>query len=439
MAIMHADAGLQRFLRAGLLMLLAVLPLPALAQPLDAIAAVINDDVITHSELEREIAQSLSQLRESGGQIPARATLEPQILERLILQRLQFQEADRLGIKIDEAALTQAITNIATRNGLTLEELRATLEAGGMRFENFREDTRKQMRTARLQAQEVMKTLVVTDPEIDRFLKREADSLIERTEVHLFHLLIAVPETASTEEVERARKKAEALAAKLRAGADFATLARRESDGRRAAEGGDLGWFAMADVPSLVADLSRTLAKGEISPPLRSPSGFHLIKMADIRGTGPEVVTQTHARHILLRTNEVVSDEDARTRLGQLRLRILGGDDFATLARSHSDDTGSALKGGDLGWLSPGDTVPEFENALGALAPNDITPPFKTSFGWHIAQVLERRRQDTAEELLRIKAREVLRGRKADEAVKQWLRRLRDEAYVEVRLKRDEE
>lgn len=408
-------------------------------EQLDAIIAVVNGDVIVRSELEREIGLTIARSQQGGAPPPPRDALEEQILESMIRKHLQMQEATKLGIEVDDADLTQAITNIAARNGLTLEDLSSTLEASGIRFEDFREDTRMQMLTARLQAQEVMKGIEVTDAEVERFLKREGDSLIERTDVRLSHLLIAVPETASEAATEKARKKAQGLVNALRDGADFAQTARRESNGRRAAEGGDLGWFAMADVPSLVRDVSRSLAKGEISDILRSPSGFHIVTVTDVKGTGPAVVTQTKARHILIRTNEVVSDDDARTRLGQLRFRIVGGDDFATLARSHSDDTGSALKGGDLGWVSPGDTVPEFQKTMNVLAVNEVSQPFKTSFGWHIVQVMEHRRQDTAEELLQLKARETLRERKADQAVEQWLKRLRDEAYIEVRINGDED
>jgi peptidyl-prolyl cis-trans isomerase SurA len=418
---------------AALLAVLWAAPVTAIEE-LDSIVAVVNDDVIVRSELEHEIDLTIPQLSQGGAAVPPRDELERQVLDRMIARRLQAQEAARRGIRIDDAELTKAMSNIAARNGMTLEELFATLESSGISFEDFREDTRMQMLTARLQAQEVVKNIVVTDQEVERFLQREGDSLIERTDVRLFHILIAVPETASEAALAGAREKAQGLVQRLRGGADFATLARRQSDGRRAAEGGDLGWFPMAEVPSLVQDLAFTLAKGEVSNPLRSPSGFHIIKLADVKGTGPEVVTQTEARHILIRTNEIVSDEDAKTRLSQLRLRIKGGADFATLARSHSDDTGSALKGGDLGWVSPGDTVPEFEAAMEGLAPGEVSQPFKSSFGWHIVQVAERRRQDTTEELMRLKAREAIKERKADEAVTQWLRQLQDEAYIEVRI-----
>ncbi|MFZ1574504.1 MAG: peptidylprolyl isomerase [Chromatiaceae bacterium] len=406
----------------------------ATLEELDSIVAVVNKDVIVRSELEREIVLALPEMREKGAEMPARAELERKVLERMIEKRLQMQEAQRVGIKVEDGALTQAMEGIAQRNNLTLEELQTALGASGIRFEDFREDTRSQMIMSQLQAREVIKNITVTDPEIKRFLARESDSLIERTDVRLSHILVAVPETASGEEQEQARKKAQAIVAKLRAGADFGQVARAESQGQQTQEGGDLGWFTMADVPSLAQEVSRSLAKGEVSNPLRSPSGFHIIQVTDIKGSGPAVISQTKARHILIRTNEVVSDDDARIRLEQLRMRLVGGDDFANLARANSDDTGSALKGGDLGWLSPGDTVPQFEAAMNELAPNQISQPFKSSFGWHIVQVNERRSQDTTEELMQLKAKQKLRERKADEAVKQWLRKLRDEAYIEDRL-----
>jgi len=414
--------------------LLASMGAPQAAETLDTIVAVVNEDVIAESELEHEIDLVIPQMEGRGTAPPPRSVLRGQVLERLILKRLQLQVARRLGIQVDEATLTQAIGNIAARNGMSIEQLQGTLAASGVRFEDFREDTRMQILTSRLQSQEVTKEITVTDQEIERFLERESSSLVERSEVRLSHILVAVPEGAPAAQVEKAQRKAQDLVQRLRGGADFAQTAVRSSDGRKALEGGDLGWFSMGEVPSLVEDLARTLAKGEISEPLRSPSGFHIIKMADIKGAAPEVVTQTSARHILMRTNELVSDDDARTRLTQLRMRIVGGDDFATLARSHSDDTGSALKGGDLGWVSPGDVVPEFEQAMAALAPGETSQPFKTPFGWHVVQVLERKTQDTTEELMRLKAREALRERKAEEAIDLWLRRLRDEAYVELRL-----
>jgi len=408
-------------------------------EELDSIVAVVNDDVIVASELEHQIALAIPEIRDRGMTLPPRPDLERQVLERMILGRLQLQKAKELGIVIDDAVLTEAITNIATRHGMKLEELRATLESEGVRYQDFAADTRLKLITTRLQTHEVVTNIKVTDQEIERFLERESGRLIERSDVRLSHILVAISENASAAAVKQAEAKAEDLVKRLRGGADFAQLAIRFSDGRRALEGGDLGWFPIGQVPSLAEAAARSLTKGKYTEPLRSPSGYHIIKLTDFKGSGPKIINQINARHILIRTNEVVSDDDARTHLEQLRLRILGGDDFATLARSHSDDTGSALKGGNLGWLGPGDTVSEFEKAMSTLAPNQVSAPFKSSFGWHIVQVIERRTQDTTDEAMRMKAREMIRERKADAAIELWLRRLRDEAFVEIRLPSAEE
>ncbi len=409
-----------------------------MAQSLDAIVAVVNDDVVVQSEVEHETSLVIPQLQQEGTAVPPPDQLRKQVLERLILKRLQQQRARVLGITVDDATVLEALSSIAARNGLSIEELQATLEAGGIRFADFREDTRMQILTSRLQNQEVVRNIQVTDQEVDRFLAREADSLIPREQVRLSHILVALPDNPTPAQEAAAEKKANGLLTRIRGGADFASVAAAQSDGRTALEGGDLGWFEMAAVPSLASDLAYSLGKGEVSGLLRSPSGFNIIKLVDIKGGAPDSVTQTNARHILVRTNELVSEEDARTRLNQLRQRIQGGDDFATLAQAHSDDTGSALKGGDLGWVSPGDTVPEFEEVMDALTPGQVSEPFESPFGWHIVQVQERRSQDTADDLLRLKAREAIQRRKAEEATEAWLRQLRDEAYVEVRLDGDD-
>lgn len=437
MAITRTDLPLG--LRAAALVALLVAPAPALVgaadtEELNGIVAVVNDDVIVNSELQRAVATIVPELRARGAEIPPAKVLDKQVLERLISKRLQAQRADQLGIKVDDAKLTQTMASIAARNGLTLEELRAALENGGVSFESFREDTRSQMIDSQVQQQEVINNITVTEPEVDRFLEKESGRLVERSEVRLQHILVAFPEPASPEQVRKAQTKAAGLVRQLRGGTDFAKLAIANSDGQQALEGGDLGWFKVAEAPSLAEEAARTLGKGEVTDPLRSAGGFHIIKISDIKGTETEVVSQTHARHILVKTNEVLSDNDAKTRLEQLRLRIVGGADFETLARSNSDDTGSALKGGDLGWVSPGDTVPEFEQAMNALPPKGISQPFKSPFGWHIVEVIERRQADTTDEVMRQKAKAAIRKRKASEAIELWLRRLRDEAYVEVRL-----
>lgn len=423
-----------RRLLAGLWLLALTVAAQAQIEPLDSIVAVVNNDVIVKSELDGEIALIRPQMEAAGAIIPDSATLEQEMLDRLIGKRLQMQRAEAIGLEIGEDELTEAMASIANRNGLSLEALQETLAANGIAFSDFREDTRAQILTSRLQQQEVVQRIRVSDAEVDRFLAQESDALIDRNEVRLQHLLIALPDPATAEQVERAREEARTLAGRLRQGADFAQLARTHSDGGRAAEGGDLGWFPINEVPSLAVEPANNLAKGEVSDPIRSPSGFHLIRVSDIRGDEPEPLTQIHARHILIRPNEVVSDADARRRLERLRLRLQGGDDFATLARSHSDDTGSALNGGDLGWLNPGETVPQFEEVMMRLGDNQISQPFSSPFGWHIVQVLERRRQDTRDEVMRLRAKDAIRQRKAEEATEEWLQQLRDEAYVELRL-----
>ncbi|MBK1704255.1 peptidylprolyl isomerase [Halochromatium glycolicum] len=436
MAIKSIDKAVRpfRFWIRLVMMAAAVAPALAQVQPLDAIVAVVNDDVIVQSELEDEIAMLIPELQARGAALPDPQTLQQQMLDELILERLQIQRAQSLGLEVDEATLTEALTNIAARNNMGLMQLRDALEANGLSFEQFREDTRRQILTQRLQQEDVVKGIQVSEQEVDRFMETNRDSLINRSEVRLSHILIALPENPTDEQVEQARSEARDLARRLRAGEDFAALARARSDGGRAQQGGDLGWFPIGEVPTLAAQPAQRLGRGELTDPIRSPSGFHIIRVSDIKGDAPEPVTQTHARHILIRTSEVVSDEDAKRRLEQLRLRIVGGDDFATLARSHSDDTGSALNGGDLGWVNPGDTVPDFEDEMDSLAPGEISQPFESPFGWHIVQVIERRDQDTADELLRLRAKDALRLRKAEEAKEIWLQRLRDEAYVEIRL-----
>lgn len=419
------------------LVMALVMALPIQAAPvqaLDRIVAVVNNDVIVASELERELSLLLPELRTQGTELPAQDVLQRQLLERLILARLQAQRAERIGIEIDDGTLNQALTSIAERNGLTLDELRQALQQSGIAWQDFRDDTRRQLLTSRLQQEEVVRNIRISDQEVDRFLATDADSLIRRTEVRLQHILIALPDAPSAAQVEQAQRQAQDLVRRLRGGEDFAKLAVAHSDGRRALEGGDLGWFPIAEVPTLAVEPAQTLRRGEFSNPLRSPSGFHIIRIADIKGDTPTGVAQTHARHILIRTSEIVSDEEARRRLLQLRERISSGDDFATLARAHSDDTGSALRGGDLGWIGPGDTVPEFEQTLQALAPGEVSEPFASPFGWHLVQALERREQDSTDAAMRQKASEALRQRKAEEATELWLRQLRAEAYVELRL-----
>ena len=415
-------------------LLLGLAPaLPVLA--FDRIVAVVNDDVIVASELESSTRSIAAQLRQQGTRLPPERVLERQVLERLVLERLQLQVAERTGVQIDDEVLNEAVRSIAERNGLTVGQFREVLARDGFDFAAFREDIRRKLTLEQLRRRQVDNRITVSEREIENLMETVARQAGIEGEYRLAHILIAVPEAAAPDQTEAARAEAEQVLADLRAGADFARTAVSVSDGQQALEGGDLGWRAGSELPTLFAEVVPRMDPGDVSEVLRSPSGFHIVKLVDARYGGDEhIVRQTHARHILIRPDEVTSADEARRRLAQLRQRIEGGDDFEELARAHSEDRGSAVKGGDLGWVSPGDVVPEFERVMNALPPGSVSPPFQTPFGWHIVQVLERRDHDSTTEVQRARAREIIRERKLDEEVEAWLRRLRDEAYIEYRL-----
>lgn len=419
-----------------LLLLACALPVaPAAAtSALDRIVAVVNDDVILESELDRHLRRIRAQLQQRDTRLPPPGVLERQVLERLIINRIQLQQAQSTGIRVDDDTLNMAIGNIARENNLSLADFRSILERDGYNFGQFREDIREEITVARLLQRQVDNTVTVTDREIENYLATQAQQGNIDSEFRLSHLLIATPEAASAEDIDQARRKAEQVLAELRDGADFEQTVVAYSDGQQALDGGDLGWRKAGQMPTLFADKVNQMRVGEISDLIRSPSGFHIIKLVDARSSDQIMIRQTHARHILIKPNELVSPQDARIRLEQLRLRIEGGDDFGELARSHSDDRGTSGQGGDLGWVSPGETVPEFEQVMESLRPGELSQPFESPFGWHIVQVLERRDYDGTEAVTRGRAREAIRQRKIEEEREAWLRRLRDEAYVEYRV-----
>lgn len=401
---------------------------------LDSIVAVVDDDVITRSELNETMAAVAAQFRQRGAPLPPPGVLERQVLERLILTQLQVRAAERNGVVVDDATLNAALENMARQNNLTLGQLREAIERDGFSFEKFRENIRKEILSARLRQRVVDSRIQISDQEVDNLLASGAGAANDR-QYHIAQILIAVPENASAEQIEQARRKAEQVLEQLRQGADFKRLAVSVSDGRQALEGGDLGWRSVNQMPSLFAAVVPRLDAGEVSEPIRSPGGFHILKVLETRGGGgQQTVIQTHARHILINTNELIDDSEARLRLERLRERIVNGEDFAELARANSSDATSAAEGGDLGWVNPGDLVPRFEEAMAELSPGQVSEPFKTRFGWHIVQVLERRRHDNSSEAQRAAAREALARRRSDEEWEQWLRQLRDESYVEMRL-----
>src|SRR5579885_25405 len=409
---------------AGMLMCAAfsalVAPIRA-AEPLDEIVAVVDDEAVMRSELDHYSARIMQQLQSKGAELPPPEVMERQILDRLIVMKLQ---------------LKRAIESIAAQNKMSMSDFRQTLEKEGYDFGRFREDIRDEMTISRLKQREVDNRITVTEREVDNYLANKAkqgDS--GESEYHLAHILIATPEGASPEQIATAKARAEKVLAELRAGADFAKTAIAESDGAQALDGGDLGWRKPAQIPNLLLEAAAQLKPGEISGLLRGPSGFAIIKMIAMHSTHDmHLVTQTHARHILIKPSELVSKSDALQKLAQLKARIQGGDDFGELARSHSDDRGTAAKGGDLGWVNPGDLVPEFEQVMNGLKEGEISDPFETQYGVHIVQVIARRQHDDTEEARRAQAREAILHRKIEEETQAWIRRLRDEAYIEYRL-----
>jgi len=413
--------------------LLSAFPLHAAkVVELNRIVAVVDDDAITSLELEKRLQAILVQLRQNDTPAPPLDILRRQVLERLIIERIQLALASSRGVRVDDETLNEVITRIAAQNQLTLAQFRAALERDGIAFADFREEVRNEITMNNLRAREVEGRVEVTQQEVDDFLARQGGDGLD-TEYRLGHILIAVPESATPEQVLTARAKAQDVLDQLRAGADFRQMAVTHSSGQQALQGGDLGWRKGGQLPTLFADSAMRLAPGEVSELLRSSSGFHIIKLLEKRGEQRQYLTQTHARHILVRSTALVSDFEARNKLARLRERILQGEDFAELARANSEDPGSGAKGGDLGWANPGTFVGPFEEAMSKLRPGEISEPFRSQFGWHIVQVVERRQRDSTEELKRARAFDAIRQRKIEEETQDWLRRLRDEAYVEYK------
>lgn len=405
----------------------------AAVQELERIVAIVNEDVVLESELEDRISIVLEQLNAQNTSLPPEEAIRRQVLERIIVEKLQLQLADSNNIQVDDEALNASIREIASKNNMSLEEFRSILEAENHSFATFREELRNQIRINQVRQQMVGNRIKISDQEIENFFASEESAGDVGTEYHLAHILIPVPEAASPEQVQAARKKAEDVLQQLQAGSDFAEMAVAVSAGQTALQGGDLGWRKVAELPSVAADTIRQMRAGDISDLLRNPSGFHIVKLVDVRGGAAHYVSQTHARHILLKPEELSAADDARVRLEQLRERLIGGEDFAALARSHSQDKLSASRGGDLGWINPGDMIPRFEAAMDELQQDEISEPVKTRFGWHLIQVLSRRQHDSTNDYQRAKAREAILRYKSNVETDLWLRRLRDEAYVEYR------
>jgi peptidyl-prolyl cis-trans isomerase SurA len=407
---------------------------PGQRQSLNSIVAVVNDDIILSSELDNATRSVVKQLEEKGTPLPEKSVLEKEVLDKLIMESLQLQLAASNGITIDDSQLNTEIKELAENNGVSLTEFRNILERDGYSYQAFREDLRKQLTIMQVRRMMVASTIKVNDQEIDNLLATLKSSGQGGVEYHLGHILIAIPEAASPGEIQATKARAENTLQRLRGGADFAEVALVTSDSQTALEGGDLGWRNLGQLPSMFLDTVKGMQVGDISDLIRSSGSFHIIKLLGKRGDERHFVEQTRVRHILIKTDEVNTDEDVQTRIRQLELRLRGGEDFATLALANSQDTLSAARGGDLGWINQGDTVPEFEEAMNSLAPGEISQPVKTEFGWHLIQVQERRTHDSTEEYERTKVRDLIRSKKYEEELFLWLRRLRDESYVEYRI-----
>jgi len=434
---------LNRFAFASVLALAwaaaAIAQAPAATRPLDRIVAVVNDEAITQSELDARTQIALSQLRRQNITPPPPAALRRQVLERLIVDRAQVQAARESGVRVDDATVNAALARIAEQNGVSLQQFRERLEKEGVPFTRFRNDVRDDIIMSRLRDREVDNRIQISEGEIDNFLAEQAGVAAGSIEYNLAQILLRVPDNASTDRIEATRRQAEDLLGQLRGGADFARLAASNSNSPEALTGGSLGWRTAERLPTLFLDAVKNLKPGELAPLVRSPGGFHILKLVGKRdatqgrlATGP--VEQTRTRHILLRVSDLTPEAEVRRRLLDLRERVVkGGQDFGQLARLHSVDA-TATRGGDLGWVYPGDTVPEFERAMALLKPGEVSQPVSTPFGWHLIQVQERRTEESPVERNRQAARMALRERKAEEAYLEWIRQLRDRTYVEYRL-----
>jgi peptidyl-prolyl cis-trans isomerase SurA len=402
---------------------------------LDRIAAVVNDGIVLQGDVEKQVQVVSQRLTQAGKQLPPRNVLYQQVLERQILQELQLQRAARLEMQVSDEMLNQALAEVAERNKISFADMPAALAAQGIDYGEYREEVRREMTLTMLKQRDVLARVYISPREVDQCVAERKESPGRDDAYNLAHILIAIPTAASADEIAERSARAMGVYERARQGEDFAQLAITYSDSGSALEGGNLGWRQAGQLPSFVAEIIPGMAVGEVTEPLRTPSGLNIFKLLDKRGeTDSAMVEQVHARHILMQTNELEDDSTVSLRLNEIRDRILAGEDFAAIASVTSDDPGSAASGGDLGWTGPGTFVPEFAMQLDALDVNEISPAFKTQYGWHIVQLLGKRTYDATDDMLKRRCAMQLREAKLDEETEIWLRRIRDEAYVDYRM-----
>jgi peptidyl-prolyl cis-trans isomerase SurA len=402
---------------------------------LDSVAAVVNDGIVLRGELEQQVRTISDRIQQQGQQLPPANILRQQVLERLVLQEVQLQRADRLGIKISDEMLNSALTDVAGRNKMKFSDLPAALEQQGVDYRQYREEMRKEMTLSMLRQRDVYQRIYVSPREIEQCATKSKAAPSVNNEYELAHILVSIPASATPEQVDERTSKAQGIYERASKGEDFAQLAISYSDGGTALEGGSLGWRKSGQLPSFVAERIPTMKPGDITEPLRTPSGLHIFKLLNVRGGEQSaMVSQVHARHILMKTNEIEDDETIRQKLNAIRTRVLNGESFEAIASVTSEDPGSAAAGGDLGWVGPGTFTPVFEQTLDTLGENEISEPFHSEFGWHIVQLLGRRTYDATDDVIRNRCFAQMREARADEETELWLRRLRDEAFVDLRM-----
>ena len=418
----------------GLILGLAVsLTAQAKIDVLDRVVAVVNDDIVLQSELNQRTTSIYRNIQQSGTQPPPLEVLKNQVLERLITERIQLNMGFNAGVRISNREIDQTIARLAAGSNLTIEQFIQQITASGQSMSDLRENIANEIIIMQVQQGSVMRNIYVSEQELNNFLNSEEGKLMTSPEVKLGQILISASSSASTESIDASQKKLNDIIAQINQGEDFKQLAIANSDDQSALEGGDLGWRKQSQLPSLFTDAIVNLKPGEISKPIRSGAGFHVLKLYDRKGGGEQLIQQHFARHILLKPNQIRDQAETVALLNDLRQQALDNDDFFALAKQYSEDPGSALKGGELGWSTPGLFVPEFEKTMDSIAVNEISKPFQTQFGWHILQVTERRMQDFSDEILRNRADNLLRQRKYAEELQVWLQKIRDEAYVEIK------